>query len=172
MTMPTETNPSPVDGQNRADELDRKLEGLLDESVRTHDGPGGLSEGFASKVAAARPFAPWEVRHGRPWRVPLGVGGLLLAGSFGIGLAPLWTLGPATALETWTDLVLAGSVRPVATLIEALPLLGRGLSRLASAAPPAWTWLLLLAGAAGAATLVRGRAAAAPGRGIRDASRG
>lgn len=148
-----------------ADPLDRKLELLLDESVASRAGTEALPEGFASRVAASRPFAPWEVRQARAWRVPLGVGALLLGGSAGLGLAPLWTLGPATAIEVWTDLVLAGSVRPVVTLVEALPLLGRGVARVSGSVPGLVAATLVLLGVAGAAALSRGFAPAAGRRG-------
>lgn len=171
MTMPTETMPSPPGGETRSEELDRRLEVILDESVASDPGLPALPRDFASRVASARPFAPWEVRQTRAWRVPLAVGGLLVGGSLGLGMAPLWTLGPATALEVWLDLVLAGSVRPVATLVEALPLLGRGITRLAGAAPAAWAGLLLAAGVAGAASLVWRGATAVAGRGVGDAPR-
>lgn len=171
MTMPTETMPSPPGGDARSEEFDRRLEVVLDESVASDPGLPSLPPDFASRVASARPYAPWEVRHARSWRVPLAIGGLLVGGSLGIGMAPLWTLGPATALEVWVDLLLAGSVRPVATLVEALPLLGRGISRLAGAAPAAWAGLLLVAGLAGAAALVRRGATAVAGRGVGDAPR-
>ncbi|HQR68846.1 MAG TPA: hypothetical protein PLB02_15770, partial [Thermoanaerobaculia bacterium] len=65
---------------------DRKLEVLLDEMVAFSP---GLPPDFAARVAAARPFAPWEVRRASAWKVPLLAASGLLAASLAVFLAPL-----------------------------------------------------------------------------------
>jgi hypothetical protein len=116
-------------------ERDRKLEVLLDELVTV---PGGdeLPIDFAKRVLDRRPFAPWEVSRASHWRLPAGIGLGLLAGSLGLALTPLWSLGPATAFTVWTELVAVAFGRPAATLVTAFPLLAEGTGRAAQAVAP------------------------------------
>ena len=69
---------------------------LLDELVTIPRGDE-LPADFAARVLARRPFAPWEVSRASYWRLPAGIGLGLLAGSLGLALTPLWSLGPGTA---------------------------------------------------------------------------
>lgn len=133
-------------------ERDRKMELLLDEWVATSDG-GGLPADFSARVLAGRPFAPWEVARGSFWRVPAGVAAGLLAGSLGLALTPLWSLGPATAVTVWGELLAVAFGRPVATLATALPLLAEGAGRVAGAVPAGVVAALGAGAAAAAATL-------------------
>jgi hypothetical protein len=80
-------------------EADRRLEALLDDlAARTASAPPA---DFTRRVMEARGFAPWEVRSRRAWRVPLLAASGLAAGTAGLALLPLWSLGPGTALQTW-----------------------------------------------------------------------
>jgi hypothetical protein len=133
-------------------ERDRRLEVLLDELVATPR-EEGLPADFAARVVAARPFAPWEVSRSAHWKVPAGVGLGLLAGSLGLALTPLWSLGPATALTVWTELLAAALGRPVATLLAAFPLLSDGAARTAEAVSPAAVALVGASAVGVAATL-------------------
>lgn len=133
-------------------ERDRRLEVLLDELVaapRREELPAD----FAARVVAARPFAPWEVSRGANWKVPAGIGLGLLAGSLGLALTPLWSLGPATAATVWTELLGIAFGRPVGTLVTALPLLSEAASRTAEAVSPGTVALLGVAAAGVFATL-------------------
>jgi len=144
-TPPTDEIPAPIEL-----ERDRKLEVLLDELVASPDREG-LPADFSARVLASRPFAPWEVARGSFWKVPAGVGAAFLAGSLGLALAPLWSLGPGTAFTVWSELLAVALGRPVATLVTALPLLADGTGRVAGALPAA-----AVAAVGGAAVLVAG----------------
>ena len=134
-------------------ERDHRLEVLLDEMVATPDGDE-LPADFAERVLTRRPFAPWEVTRPSHWRVPFGVGAGLLAGSLGLALTPLWSLGPGTAVTVWAELLAVAFGRPVATLVAALPLLAEGTGRAASAVSPGV--VLALGGAAALAVVSLG----------------
>jgi hypothetical protein len=125
--------PDPAPGKGDL-ERDRKLEVLLDElvAVPTEELPAD----FSARVVAARPFAPWEVARAPHWKIPAGVGFGLLAGSLGLGLTPLWSLGPATAVAVWSELLAVAFGRPLATFATALPLLLDGAGRAARAVSP------------------------------------
>ncbi len=97
--LTTDSGPAPGDL-----ERDRRLEVLLDELVTIPRGEE-LPADFAARVLARRPFAPWEVSRVSYWRLPAGIGLGLLAGSLGLALTPLWSLGPGTALTVWAELV-------------------------------------------------------------------
>ncbi|MHB8797261.1 MAG: hypothetical protein ACYDBY_02245 [Thermoanaerobaculia bacterium] len=131
-------------------ELDRRTEVFLDEMVSSSVREE-LPADFASRVMAARPFAPWEVATASFWRVPIAVGLGLLAGSLGLALTPLWSLGPATAVTVWAELLAVAFGSPVATLVAALPLLAEGTERASGAVSPGAVALL-----GGAAALVAG----------------
>ncbi len=131
-------------------ELDQRMEVLLDEMVASRTRKE-LPPDFATRVAAARPFAPWEVARPSFWRLPVVVGLGLLAGSLGLALTPLWSLGPATALTVWAELLAVAFGSPVASLVAALPLLAEGTERAAGAVSPGAVALL-----GGAAALVAG----------------
>jgi hypothetical protein len=143
------TEPGPAPGDL---ERDRKLEVLLDELVAV---PGGdeLPSDFASRVLERRPFAPWEVSRAGHWKVPLAVGVGLLGGSLGLALTPLWSLGPATAVTVWAELLAVAFGRPVATFVSALPLLAEGTGRAAREVPAGTVVLLGTLAGAVAATL-------------------
>ena len=79
-------------------ERDRRLELLLDECVASSPAPGPE---LTAAILAARPFAPWEVRKARAWRVPALAASGLLAASLAVFLAPLWSLGPSAAMDLW-----------------------------------------------------------------------
>lgn len=125
------TDSAPAPGEL---ERDRRLEVLLDELVTVPQGDE-LPADFATRVLDRRPFAPWEVSRASFWRVPAGIGLGLLAGSLGLALTPLWSLGPGTAFTVWAELVAVAFGRPVATLVTALPLLAEGTGRAAQALP-------------------------------------
>jgi hypothetical protein len=125
----TDDPPTPIEL-----ERDRKMEVLLDELVAGSDG-NGLPADFSARVLASRPFAPWEVARGAHWRVPLLVGAGFLAGSLGLALTPLWSLGPGTAVTVWAELLAVALGRPLATLVTALPLLADGTGRVAGEVP-------------------------------------
>jgi hypothetical protein len=139
--LTTDSTPAPGDL-----ERDRKLEVLLDELVTIPRGEE-LPANFAARVLERRPFAPWEVSRASYWRLPAGIGLGLLAGSLGLALTPLWSLGPSTALTVWAELVAVSFGRPAATLVTALPLLAEGTGRAARAVSPGT--LALLGGVAG-----------------------
>ncbi|MBI5443185.1 MAG: hypothetical protein HY900_18460 [Deltaproteobacteria bacterium] len=124
------TDPAPAPGEL---ERDRRLEVLLDELVTIPLGKE-LPADFAARVLDRRPFAPWEVSRASFWKVPAGIGLSLLAGSLGLALTPLWSLGPGTALTVWAELVAATFGRPAATLLTALPLIAEGTGGAALAA--------------------------------------
>lgn len=120
-----QTSPSP--------RTDQVMELLLDKLVEEEE--GGLPEGFAARVQAARPFAPWETRHRRHWKTPAVVLGLLAGSSAALGMAPLLRLGPGTALDVWAHLLGISLVRPVMAAVDALPLVARGVSKAVGASP-------------------------------------
>jgi hypothetical protein len=128
--LTTDSTPAPGDL-----ERDRQLEVLLDELVTIPRGEE-LPADFAARVLDRRPFAPWEVSRASHWRLPAGIGLGLLAGSLGLALTPLWSLGPSTALTVWAELVAVAFGRPAATLVTALPLLAEGTGRAAQAVSP------------------------------------
>ena len=131
-------------------ERDRRLEVLLDEMVTIPCGEE-LPADFAARVLESRPFAPWEVSRASYWKLPAGIGLGLLAGSLGLALTPLWSLGPSTALTVWAELVAVAFGRPAATLLTALPLLAEGTGRAAQAFSPG---ALALLGAVAGVTAV------------------
>jgi hypothetical protein len=121
-SAPDAAPPSPEDL-----ELDRRLELILDECVAASQAARWESE-LTARVMAARPFAPWEVRRARAWRAPaLAAAGLLVA-SLAVFLAPLWSLGPQTALETWARVMAAGTAGGLPALLAAVPALADALA--------------------------------------------
>lgn len=147
------TNATPTDSAPREGDLDRdrKLEVLLDEMVATSGYE--LPADFSARVVAARPFAPWEVARSPYWRLPAGIGLGLLAGSLGLGLTPLWSLGPATAVTVWSELLAVALGRPLASLVTALPLLADGAGRAAREVSPGTVALLGVTAGVAAASL-------------------
>jgi hypothetical protein len=111
-------------------ERDRRFEALLDELVASDDPlapvpPADLTD----RIVAGRPFAPWEVRQARFWRFPLVAGAGLIGGSAGLFLAPLWRLGPATALQLWASLSAAAIASPLQAALAAGPLLAEAMGK-------------------------------------------
>ena len=137
-------------------EGDRRLELILDECVMTTPAPA-WEAGLAARVMAARPFAPWEVRRARAWRAPALAAAGLLAASLAVFLAPLWSLGPQTALEMWARVMAAGTTAGLPALLAAVPTLADALGAALSGAPGTRTALAgaLLASGATFATLAR-----------------
>jgi hypothetical protein len=131
-------------------EGDRRLELILDECVMSSPAPAWGAE-LTARVMAARPFAPWEVRRARAWRAPALAAGGLLAASVVVFLAPLWSLGPQTALETWARVMAAGTTAGLPALLAAIPALAEALGKVLSGTPgarPALAGALLASGAA------------------------
>jgi hypothetical protein len=129
-------------------EGDRRLELILDECVMSSPAPA-WEAGLAARVMAARPFAPWEVRRARAWRAPALAAGGLLAASLAVFLAPLWSLGPQTALEMWARVMAAGTTAGLPALLAAIPTLSDALGAVLSGAPgarPALAGALLASG--------------------------
>lgn len=129
---------------------DRRLELILDECVMTAEAPS-WEAGLTTRVMAARPFAPWEVRRARAWRAPALAGGALLAASLAVFVAPLWALGPGTAFEMWARVMAAGTAAGLPALLGAMPALADALGAVLSGAPgarPALAGSLLASGAA------------------------
>lgn len=141
---PTEERPDPADLLR-----DQKLEVLLDEMVSSSP---SLPPGFASRVASARPFAPWEVRRASPWKAPAAVLAGLLVSSAGIFLAPLGNLGPATALAVWGNVVTAAFAQPAGAILSAGPALTSAVEAIRQAVSPAGA--LALGGGAAAVALL------------------
>jgi hypothetical protein len=112
---------------------DRKLEILLDELVRSSP---SLPTGFASRVASARPFAPWEVRRASSWKAPSAALAGLFVSSAGVFLAPLGDLGPATALAVWGNVVTAAFAHPVGAILSAGPALASAVEAIRQAVSP------------------------------------
>ncbi len=145
-------------------EADRRLELILDECVMAS--PAAPFEAdLTARVMAARPFAAWEVRRAGAWRVPALVATTFLAASLAIFLAPLWTLGPGTALETWARVMAAGTAGGLPALLAAVPALASALAAVfasASGTRPVLAGALLASGSALA--LLAGRLAQRPSR--------
>lgn len=101
-------------------ERDRRLELLLDECVSASPAPGPE---LTRRILEGRPFAPWEVRRARAWRVPALASAALLLASLAVFLAPLWSLGPVTAAELWVRVLAASASGAVASALAAAPAL-------------------------------------------------
>ncbi len=146
-------------------ERDRRLELLLDECVGSSPVPGPE---LTAAILAARPFAPWEVRKARAWRVPALAASALLAASLAVFLAPLWSLGPAAAMDLWVRVIAASTSGALGAALAAAPALadatGRALAG-SSGLRPALGGLLLLSG--GTLALVARRLAKRPVRAAR-----
>jgi hypothetical protein len=153
-------------------EADRRMELILNECVKAM--PTIPSEAqFTARVMAARPFAPWEVRRAAAWRAPALAAAALLAASLVIFLAPLWTLGPGTAFETWARVMAAGTAGGLPALLAAVPALAGALAKVLASAPdtrPALAGALLASG--GAFALLARRLARRPTRLTASARRG
>lgn len=153
-----ETPPKPLSPPEA--ELDGRLETLLNEGVSSRMATLPLPADFTARVMAARPFAPWEVRKSRAWRVPAAVGGGLVLASAGLVLSPLLSLGPETAAVAWAHVLLAASLRPLSSGVAALPLLAEAAEKVCSGIPPGFLWVAvgggLVAGASLAHALVPG----------------
>ena len=148
------TPPSDVRPLSKEDlELDRRLELILDECVTASETPEWEAR-LTARVMAARPFAAWEVRRARAWRTPALAAGGLLAASLAVFLAPLWSLGPQTALETWARVMAAGTTAGLPAFLAAIPRLADAVGAVLSGATdtrPALAGALLASGAAFAA---------------------
>ncbi len=153
-------------------ERDRRMELILDECVMAS--PAARFEAdLTARVMAARPFAAWEVRRARAWRVPAVGAAALLAASLAIFLAPLWTLGPGTAFETWVRVMAAGTAGGLPAFLAAGPALASALAATLASAPgtrPALAGALLASG--GAFALLARRLAQRPSRLHATARRG
>ncbi len=151
-------------------ERDHRLELLLDECVASCPAPG---PDLTAAILAARPFAPWEVRKARAWRVPAAVAGGLLAASVAVFLAPLWSVGPTAAMDLWVRVIVASTSGAVGATLAAAPALadaaGRALSGL-SGLRPVLGGLLLLSG--GSLALIARRLARRPVRAAAPPARG
>lgn len=123
---------------------DEEVELLLEQSVEGDE--TALPEGFAARVHGACPFAPWEARQRRHWKVPALVLGLLSGSAFALGMAPLLRLGPETAIRVWAQLLAVSMIRPAVAALEAAPLAARAASKAVSASPGSLP--LLVTGAA------------------------
>jgi len=148
-------------------ELDRRLELILDECVASSLAPGPE---LTKRILAARPFAPWEVRRARACRFPALAAFGLLAASLAVFLAPLWSLGPATAAELWVRVLAASASGAAASLFAAAPALAGAAGSVLAGSPglkPALAGLFLLSG--GTLALVARRLAKRP---VRAAARG
>jgi hypothetical protein len=145
-------------------ERDRRMELILDECVMAspaHDFEAELT----ARVMGARPFAAWEVRRAGAWRIPAFSAAALLSASLAIFLAPLWSLGPGTALETWARVMAAGTAGGLPGLLAAVPALASALAAAFGSAPgtrPALAGALLASG--GAFALLARRLARRPSR--------
>ncbi|HTS01336.1 MAG TPA: hypothetical protein VMN04_02355, partial [Thermoanaerobaculia bacterium] len=120
---------------------------------------------LTAAILAARPFAPWEVRRARAWRLPALAALGLLAASLGVFLAPVWSLGPAAAADLWLRVIAAASSGAVGAALAAAPaLVEKTAPVLAGLAGlrPALAGLLLLSG--GTLALVARRLARRPVR--------
>ncbi len=115
-------------------ERDVRLELLLDECVTGT--PSSVWEAsLTARVMAARPFAPWEVRSARAWRIPAMAASFLLSASVIVFLAPLWSLGPGTALEMWARVMAAGTAAGLPALLSSIPTLAEGIGAVLSGSP-------------------------------------
>ncbi len=156
----------PFEGRSPQElERDRRLELLLDECVGSSPTPGPE---LTAAILAARPFAPWEVRKARAWRVPALAAAGLLAASLAVFLAPLWSLGPVAAMDLWVRVIAASASGALGAALAAAPALadatGRALAG-TSGLRPALGGLLLLSG--GTLALVARRLAKRPVRASR-----
>jgi hypothetical protein len=146
-------------------ERDHRLELLLDECVESSPAPGPE---LTAAILAARPFAPWEVRKARSWRAPSLAAFGLLAASLAVFLAPLWSLGPAAAMDLWVRVIAASAPGALGAALAAAPALADATGRaLASSGGlrPALGGLLLLSG--GTLALIARRLAKRPVRAAR-----
>ncbi|MFI5198545.1 MAG: hypothetical protein ACHQJD_07995 [Thermoanaerobaculia bacterium] len=129
-------------------ELDRRMELVLDKYVTTLAPPAWEGE-LTAWVMAARPFAPWEVRRAGAWRAPALAAVGFLAASLAVFLAPLWSLGPQTALEMWVRVMAAGTAGGVPALFAAVPTFADALAGALAGTPgirPALAGALLASG--------------------------
>ena len=142
---------------------DRRMELILDECVTSSPAPRFGAE-LTARVMAARPFAAWEVRRAGAWRIPALAAAALLAASLAVFLAPLWSLGPGTAFETWARVMAVGTAGGLPALFGAAPALARAIAAVASApgTRPALAGALLASG--GAFALLARRLARRPSR--------
>lgn len=146
-------------------ERDRRLELLLDECVASSPAPGPE---LTAAILAARPFAPWEVRKARAWRVPALAASGLLAASLAVFLAPLWSLGPVAAMDLWVRVIAASASGALGAALAAAPVLADATGRALAGAEglkPALGGLLLLSG--GSVALIARRLAKRPVRAAR-----
>jgi hypothetical protein len=149
MTMIHEPGqPNETDLSREDLERDRQFEALLDELVAAAPRPE-LPADFAARLTATRPFAPWEVRRAWSWRLPVVAGAGLVGASAGVFLAPVWRLGPASAMELWAKLTGGALASPLQAAVSAGPLLVEAASKVSAAAGP--NVILLGVGAALAA---------------------
>ena len=116
-----------MEQEARLPRTDEETELLLDQRD-PGEGPA-LPEGFADRLRGECPFAPWEARHRRHWKVPALVLGLLSGSAFVLGLAPLLRLGPETALRVWAQLLAVSMIRPAFAAVEAAPLAASAASK-------------------------------------------
>ena len=146
-------------------ERDSRLELLLNECVESSPAPGPE---LTAAILAARPFAPWEVRKARSWRVPALAAFGLLAASLAVFLAPLWSLGPVAAMDLWVRVIAASASGALGAALAAAPVLadatGRALAGSAGLRPVLGGLLLV---SAGALPLVARRPAKRPVRAAR-----
>ncbi len=151
-------------------ERDRRIELLLDECVAASPAPG---PDLTAAILAGRPFAPWEVRKARAWRVPAAAAGGLLAASAGVFLAPLWSLGPTAAMDLWARVIVASTSGAVGAALAAAPALADAAGRALSGPGvlrPVLGGLLLLSG--GSLALISRRLARRPVRAAAPPARG
>jgi hypothetical protein len=131
-------------------ELDRRMELVLDRYVTAFEPPVWEAE-LTARVMAARPFAPWEIRRARAWRAPALAAVGFLAASLAVFLAPLWSLGPQTALEMWVRVMAAGTAGGLPALFAAVPTFADALAAALAGTPgirPALAGALLASGGA------------------------
>jgi hypothetical protein len=153
-------------------EGDRRLELILDECVAASQAAPWESQ-LTARVMAARPFAPWEVRRARAWRAPALAAAGLLAASLAVFLAPLWSLGPQTALEMWARVMAAGTAGGLPALLAAVPALADALAAALAGTPgtrPALAGALLASG--GIFAFLARRLSRRPSRALAGAPRG
>jgi hypothetical protein len=134
---------------------DRQMELLLDEIVAQQSSSTVLPPDFTRRVVRERGFAPWEVRLGKYWRFPILAGFSLVASSLALFLAPLWSLGPATAFSLWLHLLAVALGRPILASFEAGPRLAAALSTLSIRPPAAVLGMALLLLIGGVALVLR-----------------
>jgi hypothetical protein len=141
-------------------ERDRRIELLLDECVASSPAPGAE---LTAAILAARPFAPWEVRRARAWRVPALAASGLLAASLAVFVAPLWSLGPVAAMDLWVRVVAAASSGALGAALAAGPAVLEATGRAMAGSDglrPALAGLLLASG--GSLALIARRLAKRP----------